>query len=85
MDVPRVVFRIQKIKSWSGVGSAAAHNLRLRETPNANLAVENIVILGPSANKSVVDFAKEKIAYEGVNVRKNAVLCVESVISASPE
>jgi 5S rRNA maturation endonuclease (ribonuclease M5) len=79
----QAVFRIEKLKSWGEVGAAGAHNLRLRETRNANPNVKNIEIVGPPPGVSVVEFAKEKLT--GLTIRKNAVLAVEAIVSASPE
>jgi 5S rRNA maturation endonuclease (ribonuclease M5) len=79
----QAVFRIEKLKSWGEVGAAGAHNLRLRETKNANPNVKNIEIVGPPPGVSVVEYAKEKLT--GLTIRKNAVLAVEAIVSASPE
>lgn len=79
---PRVVFRIAKLKSWGNIGGAAAHNLRTRPTPNADPAKKNIVLVGPRNGEGVVDAVKQKL--DGMTIRKNAVLAVEVVISASP-
>jgi hypothetical protein len=79
----KAVFRIAKLKTWGNVGGAAAHNHRLRETKNANPAVENIILLKPPGDMTVVEYAQQKLS--GLKIRSNAVLCVEAVISASPE
>lgn len=77
------VFRTQKIKTAGGINAAAAHNLRTRETPNADPDKENFVLVrlpeGKSAHEAVMDQIGEQ------TIRKNAVLAVEVLISASPE
>lgn len=83
MSTPRVVFRIAKLKSWGNIGGAGAHNLRTRPTPNADPRKKNIVLVGPTTGQAVVEAVKQKL--DGMTVRKNAVLGVEVVISASPE
>lgn len=76
----QVIFRMAKIKSWGGIGGAAGHNLRQRTTPNAGPGgVIEIVSCKGSAAKAV----RKKIGTQ--TIRKNAVLAVEAVISASPE
>jgi 5S rRNA maturation endonuclease (ribonuclease M5) len=79
----QVVFRIEKLKSWSAVGSSGAHNHRLRETQNADPSKKNIEILGPPPGVTVVEFAKEKL--KDTKIRSNAVLGVEVLLTASPE
>jgi len=83
MSAPRVVFRIAKLKTFGNIGGAGAHNLRTRPTPNADPRKKNIVLVGPKTGEGVVDAVKQKL--DGMTVRKNAVLAVEVVISASPE
>jgi len=79
----QVVFRMAKLKSFGNIGGAGAHNLRTRPTPNADPRRKNIVLVGPRTGEGVVDAVKQKL--DGITVRKNAVLAVEVIISASPE
>lgn len=83
MTAPFTVFRIAKLKTYGNIGGAGAHNLRTRPTHNADPSRENIILLGPRSGEGVVDAVKQKL--QGLTVRKNAVLGVEVVISASPE
>ena len=78
----KVVFRIAKLKSWGEVGGAGSHNHRERSTPNANTLRCNVVIVAPSGG-DVVQQVKDNIGKQ--TVRKNAVLAVEVIASASPE
>lgn len=78
---PKVVFRIKKLKDKGMINAAMAHNARTRETPNADPGIENIVV------KPCKEDAHEAVirTIGGRTIRKNAVLAVEVVISASPE
>lgn len=85
-NVPRVVFRVDKLKAMSNISSAASHNLRKRDTPNADPSRlrNNIILKGPATETGIVDACKDKIS-RVKNIRKNAVLGYEAVISASPQ
>jgi hypothetical protein len=78
---PRVIFRIGKLKTWGEIAAAASHNLRTRPTPNATGpdGVIQVVQLYQPAHEA----ARSKIGSQ--TIRKNAVLAVEAIISASPE
>lgn len=76
----KVVFRIAKLKSWGQIGAAGDHNLRTRPTPNAVGEIK--VIKGP-ADCDLVAEVRRTIGVQ--TVRKNAVLAVEILVSASPE
>lgn len=80
MKTPKVVFRIGKLKSWGEIGAAAGHNLRARPTPNAGPGgfVEIVPLEGPAPAA-----VRSKIGDQ--TIRKNAVLAVEIIVSASPE
>lgn len=77
-----VVFRTQKIKSGGGINAAAAHNLRTRETPNADPAKQNLVLVRLPEGKTAHEAVMNQIGTQ--TIRKNAVLAVEVLISASP-
>ncbi len=78
--MPQAVFRIEKLHTWGHIAATAAHNLRARETPNADPdgQVIEIVPLSVPACEAV----RAKIGDQ--HIRKNAVLAVEVLISASP-
>ena len=76
------IMRVEKIKSLGGLAGRARHNLRSGDTPNANNKKDNIV-RGPQTVAEVTSAWRE--ATEGLTVRKNAVLAVEYVLTASPE
>ena len=78
------VLRIQKLKTWGAIGGSGKHNQRERETPNADAArtAENRTVVGSADSDSVAQ-VKEAIGTQ--RIRKNAVLGVEMLLSASPE
>ena len=77
------VLRIQKLKTWGAVAGAGKHNQRERETPNADVTKGegNEYIIG-SPGMDNVAVVKEAIGTQ--LIRKNAVLGVEMLLSASP-
>ena len=82
--MPMCVFRIHKLKTWRDIGAASAHNLRTISTPNANPNVNNLVLRGSNTSpRDVVTAAQEKT--KDLTIRKNAVLAVEVLLSASPK
>lgn len=82
--MPMCVFRIHKLKKWREIGAASAHNLRTISTPNANPNVNNLVLRGSNTSpRDVVTAAQEKT--KDLTIRKNAVLAVEVLLSASPK
>ncbi len=78
------VLRIKKLKSWGDIAGSDAHNFRERETPNADAerTPDNATFAGDAAQDSV---EAVKAAIGDQNIRKNAVLAVEMLMSASPE
>jgi len=79
------VFRVEKLKDWGNIAASAGHNLRTRPTPNADSSRldDNIIVKGPRTPAEILELFRKKL--DGVNVRKNAVLGCEVIISASPE
>jgi len=83
--MPHAIARIVKLKSGS-VASSGLHTGRRRLTPNANPEVKNVRFIGqpdspdlPSLENIVLDRIGQQ------TIRKNAVLCVEMLLTASPE
>lgn len=78
------VLRIQKLKTMGAIAGTDKHNARERETPNADLerSQENSLLFG-TPEGTAHDAIKEALASQ--KVRKNAVLAVEMLLSASPE
>jgi hypothetical protein len=79
------IMRIQKLKTFAQITGAGKHVQRLQNTPNANpeLIQNNRQLLG-SGDLSTDVKAYIEANVEG-NIRKNAVLCVEQLLTASPE
>jgi hypothetical protein len=80
--MPYTVLRIDKLKTWGDVGGCGSHNLRQRPTPNADNSRENRMLVG-APDADYVEVVRAKIGDQ--TIRKNAVLAVELVLSASPE
>jgi len=74
----KVIFRINKIKSFGQMSLANAHNVREINTPNASGKI--IAVKHP---ENIVEAAKKVIGDQ--KIRKNAVLGVEVLLTASPE
>jgi hypothetical protein len=81
------ILRVEKIKTMAGVGSAVAHNRRTsaESAPQADPSKThmNIVVAGGPADE-IVSVFKQKIEACGKH-RKDAVLALELVITASPD
>lgn len=76
---PYVVFRFSKLKDAGKINAAHGHNSRIRPTHNANPSVQNVVIKPcDDAYLSVIKTIGNQ------TIRKNAVLAMEIIISASP-
>ena len=78
------VLRIAKLKSWGAIGGAGEHNTRQRETPNADpVRLERNRVLMGTARAELAQAVRGRIGNQ--TIRKNAVLAVEGVLSASSE
>ena len=77
----QVVFRFEKIKTGAGFVARIGHNERTHPPVNADQArkVDVLISAGPDPAGTLSD----KIA--GIKHRKDAVLAVEAILSASPE
>lgn len=79
------ICRIQKLKAGS-VGRSALHTSRKRDTPNADPEKQYIRIIGEPDSPSTPDLetiVRDRIGEQ--TIRKNAVLAVEFLLTASPE
>ncbi len=77
------ILRIAKIKTIAEVMASAEHTFRERDTPNADpaKAAKNAHSVKNAAG--VVEALEKRL--DTVKVRKNAVRCVEFLVTASPE
>jgi 5S rRNA maturation endonuclease (ribonuclease M5) len=83
--MPHAIARIAKLKSGS-VGASALHTGRIRQTPNANPEITNIRFIGQPDSMnlpSLETIVRDRIGDQ--TIRKNGVLCVEMLLTASPE
>jgi len=82
----KCILRTAKLKSFGNIAGATAHNFRTRSTPNADSSKtkDNVLLHGVSANDVLPTIHKRFETLEK-KVRKNAVLAVETLLSASPE
>jgi hypothetical protein len=74
------ILRTEKLKSMGEVGGSLSHNYRTRPTPNANTEIKNWHSI--STASGAMEAIKNRLPEKN---RKNAVLCVEHLITASPE
>lgn len=80
------IARLKKLKFGNLAGSAS-HTSRERETPNADLSVENIRFIGSSDPESRLEdlvMAKINEVSQHRKIRTDGVYCVEMLLSASP-
>ncbi len=83
--MPHAIARIAKLKAGN-VGSSEQHTKRVRKTPNANPEIDNIRFIGQpetSDSPTLETLVRQRIGEQ--TIRKNAVLCVEMLLTASPE
>jgi hypothetical protein len=78
------ICRIVKLKSGGAIAASESHTLRQRETPNADLSRENERFIGSELGRA----ALEQEVFDRIGnqkIRKDGVLCVEILLTASPE
>ena len=83
--MPHAIARIAKLKSGN-VGGSEKHTKRERDTPNANLEITNIRFIGQPDSPllpNLETIVRDRIGDQ--TIRKNGVLCVEMLLTASPE
>jgi 5S rRNA maturation endonuclease (ribonuclease M5) len=79
------ICRIQKLKAGS-VGRSAKHTSRKYDTPNADPEKQHIRIIGEPDSPNIPDLETLVRQHIGEQtIRKNAVLAVEFLLTASPE
>ncbi|WP_144874948.1 MobV family relaxase, partial [Hyella patelloides] len=83
--MPHAIARIAKLKSGN-VGASGLHTGRVRQTPNANPEITNVRFIGQPDSPllpSLETIVRDRIGDQ--TIRKNGVLCVEMLLTASPE
>jgi hypothetical protein len=80
------ILRVEKLKSFGSLGGSEKHTARLQDTPNADPDKTNIRLIGSPSDSTLEETVKAKIAAGcKYKPRKDAVLCSEIFLSASPE
>jgi 5S rRNA maturation endonuclease (ribonuclease M5) len=82
------ICRIAKLKSGGAITASEQHTLRTRETLNADLSKENERFIGNHPIHSSIPLEQEvfeRIGEQPKKIRSDAVLCVEMMLTASPE
>jgi hypothetical protein len=82
---PLTILRIEKLKTFGNITGSDDHVTRNRETPNADPTKENVRLIGGEDSRPLEQIVKEKISTLLHRPRKDAVLCTEMFLSASPE
>ena len=80
--MPFLILRTDKIKTMGQFASVCAHHMRKRPTPNADPERECRILAG--SGEPYTDF-KRIIVDKGIRLRKNGVLGIEVLLTASPE
>ncbi len=79
----KAIARIAKLKG-NGLSASELHTSRQRDTPNANLGQPNQRLVGTAlASETLEQLVRQRIGAQ--RIRKDAVLCVELLLSVSPE
>ena len=76
------ILRLQKLKSFADVGGSLSHNYRNRETLNADSNRTHLNDHDLDTNEKCMSAIRDRIPEKR---RKDAVLCIEHLITASPE
>ena len=76
------ILRTAKLKSFGEIGGSLSHNYRTRPTPNADSTRTPDNHHSVSKRDLVMDGIKQRLPEK---TRSNAVLCIEYLITASPE
>ncbi|MCG6138305.1 MAG: plasmid recombination protein [Nostoc sp. LLA-1] len=83
--VALAILRVEKLKSFGNVGGSEKHTARLQDTPNADPQQMNLRLIG-DRDRPLEEIVKLKIQSSTKHKpRKDAVLCSEIFLSASPE
>lgn len=77
------ILRTAKLKSMGGIGGSLAHTYRTRETPNADAQRDHLnEHHGPGSPEAIREAIRARLPEKR---RKDAVLCLEYFVGASPE
>ena len=80
------ILRVAKLKSLNNVSGSEAHTARLQDTPSSDPTKTNIRLIGNPDDPTLKELIESTIAQKCKHKpRKDAVLCTEIFLSASPE
>lgn len=77
------ICRTKKMKTKGNIGGQAAHVERTSETLNANSKIKNLILKG--TGNMLVDYEARMCELNIPKIRKNAVLAVDFMLTASPD
>lgn len=79
--------RTKKLGDYSQVAGTAGHNTRSIPAGHVDAEKSNLnqVLVGAGNPAEIVAMAKALISKNGIKPRKNSVLCIETILTASPE
>ncbi|SDY90903.1 MobV family relaxase [Acinetobacter kyonggiensis] len=75
------ILRFAKLKTWGQIAGSLSHNYRIRDTPNAD---ENRTHLNEHSHETTQDVKNDLIARLPQKYRKDAVMCLEHLVTCSP-
>lgn len=76
------ILRLQKLKTFADIGGSLSHNYRNRETLNADSDRTHLNDHDLDTNEKCMSAIRDRIPEKR---RKDAVLCIEHLITASPD
>lgn len=76
------ILRLEKLKTFADVGGSLSHNYRNRETLNADPQLSHLNEHDQQTHAICMSAIRDRIPE---NRRKDAVLCIEHLVTASPE
>lgn len=80
------ILRTAKLNSWGSIGASAAHTYRTIPTPNADPSKLALNICGRGTKGDILGDVRTRVEeVTGGNIRKGGVLCIELLLTASPE
>lgn len=79
------IMRMRKHNTFGTLGAAQAHTYRTRHTPNADPARAGLNAVGIGTKGDLVGDVRRRIEAVTARPRKNAVLALEFLLTASPE
>lgn len=75
------IFRFAKLKTWGQIGGSLSHNYRTRDTPNAD---SDLTHLNEHSHETTQTVKNDLAARIPEKRRKDAVMCLEHLFTASP-